>query len=802
MPIIVMPMLKNYLLIAWRSLLKNKLFSFINIFGLALSISVCMIVIVRIVDALAYDTFHHDVASIYRITSGMTNPQGDHWTLASSPLPLKQALLDDDIAAGTITHLYPAVHITAKDQSREFAVKGVFIEPSFFSMFGFSCQYGNPKKALSAPNRLLLSQTLAEKFYGPHDPTGKTLTLGNLGEFEIAGVINTPVSKSHIAYDVFISMATVPMLERQGLLPHKLENWNSFEQGYTYIRIDNAAVKRSVEEKLARAAAEINKPSTTTDREPDNGRVDFRLQPLSAITPGSSDIYNDIGRGTSRGSLLGEGSIALVVLLAACFNYTNMSIARSLTRSKEVGIRKLSGAQRWQIFAQYIIEAILIALFATFVANAIFGLVLEFKPFNDGYEMVPDVSIGFKLFSIFIGFALFAGLLAGAVPAWILSSFRPARILRGIGFEKLMGNFSFRKGLTVFQFSLSLVILVFLTVFHLQFDFLAKADPGFNRKNIALIPTGDHPEVTATALTNLPQVRATAFTSGRFGTGSRVNVSPESLGGQHVSMEAYNCDNGWFGMMRLKFVAGTAFRPGGGSVVINESAAASLGFKTPDAAVGAVIYLHDSVRATVNGVVKDIYTRGYGNAIQPVLFNEGHSELSYLAVETTENALKIASNLGQVWKKQNPAHAFELRWLDVEMENDNDTSASVSMLAFLGFMTVTIASLGLLGLVVYTVETRRKEISIRKIIGATAAQIVALLSGGFIRLLIIAGVIALPIGYILSDLFLTNFVNRISLGVLDLLLCFVFLLAIGLITILSQTWKASLENPSRNLRSE
>jgi putative ABC transport system permease protein len=801
-PHIMTSMFRNYVLIAWRSLLKNKLFSLINIFGLALSVSVCMIVLVRMIDAFEYDTFHHDGGSIYRITSKITNPQGDNWTLASSPLPLKTYLLGDGVEANSMTHFYPAIQVTAKDRSREFAVRGVFIEPSFFAVFGFTCPSGNAEKALTAPNRVLLSQALAEKFYEQNDPTGKTLTLGNLGEFEIAGVISTPPAKSHIAYDVFVSMATVPILERQGILPTKLENWDSFEQGYTYVRIGDATARRSLESKLARAAAEINKTSAEKNKQGNSGSFDFALQPLAAITPGSPDIYNDIGRGTSRGSLLAEGGIVLVILLAACFNYTNLSIARALTRGKEVGIRKLSGAQRWQIFAQYIVEAVLISLFATFLANGILGVILEFKPFNDGYEMVPDVRIGFKLLSVFAGFAVFAGLLAGAIPAWILSSFRPARILRGIGSEKLMGNLSFRKVLMVFQFSLSLVILVFLTVFYRQFDFLSKADPGFYRKNIALIPAGEHPEVTATGLDKIPGIRSTAFTSARFGTGGRVKASRESVDQLGVSMEAYDCDRAWIDMMRLRFVAGTYFHKGAGTVVISEKAAVALGFKSADEAVGALIYLHDSIRATINGVVKDIYTQGYGNAIQPLLFKEGHGELPYIAVETTQNASQMMTALEQVWKKQNPGHSFELRWLDVEMEKENDKSATISLLGFLGFMTVAIASLGLLGLVVYTVDTRRKEISIRKIIGATVHQIVTLLSAGFIKLLLLSGAIALPSGYLLSNFFLMNFVNRITLGVPELLLCFAFLLAIGLITILSQTWKASQENPSRNLRSE
>jgi len=795
-------MLRNYILIAWRSLLKNKLFSFINIFGLALSMSVCMIVLVRLMDALEYDTFHDHSTSVYRIVTKLTNPQGDSWTLASSPLPLKQTLLADNVKAG-ITRFYPAIGAVAKDQSREFSVKGVFIERSFFDVFGFTCRYGNAAKALESPYRLLLSQALAEKFYGKLDPTGRTLTLGELGEFEIAGVINTPPAKSHINYDVYVSMATVDILENNGLLPKKLNSWDSFEQGYTYIRLENQAARRSLEDKLDRISAEVTKNSQETGHhDNNNGSCRFELQSLDNITPGRSDIYNDIGRGPSRGSLMAEAGIVFIILLAACFNYTNLSVARALTRGKEVGIRKLSGAQRWQIFIQYAIEAIIIALLALGLANVILGLILEFKPFNDGYEMVPAVVVGARLMLVFVCFAIIAGLLAGAIPAWILSSFRPARILRGVGTEKLVGALSFRKVLTVLQFSLSLIILIFLTTFYNQFDFLAKADPGFHRKDIALIPAGEHPGTTATAFERLHGIKRTGFTSGRFGNGESVKASLLNSDEAGVVAEQYTCDREWIDMMHLNIIAGTGFADGSSDAMINEKATLAFGFKSIEEAVGSTIYVKDSTRITIKGVVKDFYTQGYGNAIKPVILREGRSALAYIAIETVPGYADARATLELEWKKQNPGHSFEPYWLDAEMNRENDQTAQISLLAFLGFMTVTIATLGLLGLVVYTVETRRKEISIRKIVGASVHQVITLLSRGFAKLLIISGLIALPVGYILSNLFLRNFANHIHIGIQELTICFSFLLSIGLVTILSQTWKASLENPSQNLKSE
>lgn len=794
-------MLKNYILIAWRNLLKNKLFSFINIFGLALSVSVCMIVLVRIVEALEYDSFHPDHSLIFRITSTITKPQGESHTLASSPLPLAQALLDNQ-ARLMVTHFYPAIRTVAKDRSKEFGVNGVFIEPSFFSVFGFTCKYGNGDKSLAEPNKILLSQAIAEKFYGKINPVGKMITLGELGEFEVAGVMNTPPTKSHIDYDVFVSMASVPLLESNGRLTRQMGNWNTLEQAYTYVRLQDRADKQSLKGILERIEEEVNRAASKSNDKMFGHTVTFEMQALDHITPSPAEIYNDIGRGPSLGSLLAEGGIALIVLLAACFNYTNLSVARALTRGKEVGIRKLSGAQRWQIIIQYVTEAVIIALLALLIANCIFGLILEFKPFNDSYEMVPAVSLGFKLMMVFIAFAIFCGLLAGFVPAWILSSFKPARILRGVGNEKLLGNLSFRKVLTVFQFALSLVILVFLTAFYRQFDFLGKADPGFNTKGIALIPGGDHKEITAAAFEKIAGIQKVGYTSGSFGNSEQVKASRESLDQNGTAIQQYICSNEWLEMMHLTFVAGHHFQNDEEDVIINEKAIAGLGFKDASQAVGSIIYLHDSIRATIRGVVKDFYANGFGNAIQPLVIKQHRRNTSFIAIQTQLQPADIKTTLETEWKKQNPDHVFEMRWLKAEIEKQNDQSAEVSLLGFLGFITITIASLGLLGLVVYTIETRRKEISIRKIIGATEQQIVRLLSGGFVKLLLISGAIALPVGFALSSLFLINFVNRISIGAIELGLCFGFLLTIGLVVVLSQTWKASMENPSQNLRSE
>jgi len=754
----------------------------INILGLALSMSVGVLELIRITDAFDYDQFHNDRQNIYRIISNVTNAQGDTWQFASSPLPLKQAITADNHLS---TLVYPAVQSTISDASNEFECSGAFIDAAFFKVFGFRLTYGDTT-SFDSPQQVLLSENFSKKFFGNTNPVGKVVSLDKLGEFEIAGVIETPPTKSHINYDVFVSMASVDN--------DKLNDWNTFRSGYTYVRVADENEKQLLNREIQQLQKKINPENSESS-------LEFELQPLTSISPSPSDMYNEIGRGPTRGSLMAEITIVLIVLVAACFNYTNLSIARALTRGKEIGVRKLSGATRFQIIAQYVMEAILISAIALVVANVIVAPILEYQPFNDGYEMIPTLKINWRFAGLVIGFTFLTGLMAGILPAWLLSSFKPATILKGVATEKLMGHLSLRKSLLVFQFSLSLVVLIFLSTFYNQFDFLSHADPGFNSEGVLIVPKGMHSDVTIASFGNIGGVKATGLTSGMFKNNMTATVSKQRNDENRASFDYYACDRNWLEIMGLKVASGSPDLGNPGNVVINRKALSALGFQNAEEATGSLIYFNDSIRVTISGVVEDFYSHGYGNSIRPVIFRGDSSLFKMIAVEVEGQNDNLVATLKSQWLKQNPSHSFEYTLVDEETRGDNGR-ATTSMLGFLGIITISIASFGLLGLVVYTVEVKRKEISIRKIIGATVQQLVALLSKGFLKLLCIAGAIALPIGYLLGELFLANFVNHISVGVLQLILCFGLLLGIGLVTILSQTVTAANENPSTNLRSE
>ncbi len=794
-------MIKTYFVIAWRSLLKNKLFSFINIFGLALAMSVGMMVMIRVKDSFSFDKFHPHPEYTYRITSHITNPEKLSWELASTPLPLQDILEQDTLLAAASVSLYPVIHESATDGVKDIVVSGSFTQGSFFDAFGFKLLHGNASVALSQPFSIVLSKSTSEKFFGTNNPVGKLLTFEKLGVFQITGVLAEAPGKTHINNDVYISYTTVGKLEALGKLPSKSKTFNSFESGYTYIVLHENQSREKLQSALDRVAKDINRDS-------DQSIFRFNTQKLSAISPNWGTLYNDFARAASWGKIITEGTVAFIILLAACFNYTSLSIARSLTRTREIGIRKIAGAKRSQIFFQYIVESVVLSFFALLLASVILSFILEYKPFNDGYEFIPEISVDSILILSFTGFALFAGLLAGVMPSWILSSFKAVKMLRNTMTENIMGGMTLRKILLVFQFSISLVVLIFLTAFYRQFSFMEQADQGFAKENIVAIPVqAKESDSFRNEISRIAGVQQVGSISSIFGDHSTrsANIGLSLDLQRSVKIDYYFCDAGAIPINELEIVAGGNFDSNTvdreHSIILNQKAVHVLGFQNIHAAIGESVWI-DSTQLRIVGVVKDFYNKGVANAIAPMALRNRAANQN-LMVKINPNVLQHTTvQLEKTWSKVYPGRIFTYTWLDKENARRYDQTATISLLGFLAFMTVTIASLGLLGLVVFTVETRRKEISIRKIIGASVGQIISLLSKGYIKLLVIAGIIAIPIGYLLSTFFLMNFANRVSFGAGSAIIAFGFLLFIGLAMIISQTFRASIQNPVKNLRND
>lgn len=796
-------MFKSYLKTAIRTLQKNRLTTFINLFGLGLSMSVGLMIMVRLQDALSYDRFHPAAERTYRIISSYYKKGGEQWKLATTPLPLKDELNKNGNIVEDCVSMYPAFNGKANGNGKEIYINGAFTEPSFFHVFGFSLLAGNAITALQQPNKVVISKAVADKFFGLQNPIGKIITLEKGGSFEVTGVLKNPPGKSHLDFDAYASYASVASMEKTNALAAKASDWFAFNAAYTYVLVKERVPEIALENQLtsiARLLNDINK----------NGISSFRTQRLDKITPGREDLAYDRS-GSSWGKFYVEMSVALLILIAACFNYTNLTIARALTRAKEVGIRKIVGARRYQVFIQYVVEAVLLSLLSLGFAWLILGFIIRYAPFNDGYEFIPS-SFRYNGTMVLwsLGYALLAGILAGLSPAWILSSFKPLRVLMNLSTAKVLGKVSLQKSLIVFQYTLSLTMIIFLFAFYKQFSFLAKLYPGYKTANVLVVRLdGIDENIMAQKILGVAGVRDVAATSANFT--KRFNGLRAPFWITHnkeaVNLQYYYADQKFIPSLNFSFVAGGNFpsetRGAERYIVLNESAAQALGFKSPEMAIGQKLWIDDSSRVEITGVLKDFRYEGAGQPIEPLAFRNKQNAYSYLYINTNgDNSNRLTTDLKNICIELQPSRPPGFFWLDEELDKSNSQTATISLLGFLAFIALSIASLGLLGLVVYTVEVKRKEISIRKIVGADKKQLIQMLSRGFVRLLLIAGLIAMPIGFILGKMFLQNFAMRASFGVLQLLACFMLMFCIGLFTVISQTYKAAMANPVKSLRTE
>lgn len=798
-------MLKSYIKIAIRSLLRNRLTSFINIFGLGLSMSVGLMVIIRLLDQLSYDNFHPAPERTFRITSSYHQKNGERWKMASTPLPLKDALNTNENLIEACTSVYPAFNGKASAGGKEIGINGAFTDPSFFKVFGFSLAKGNSVTALQQPNSVVISKPVAQKFFGTENPVGKIISLEKKGAFLITGVLDEIPGKSHLDFDAYASYASIAQLEKTKALPERLNSWFAFNTGYTYALLKNETNPDALRYQLQSIATELNRINK-------DAVSSFDVQRLDKITPGHDALVNEIGRRSSWSKIYFELGVALLILLAACFNYTNLTIARALTRAKEVGMRKIVGAKRYQIFIQYVVESVLLSLFSLGFAWIILAFIIRYAPFNDDYEFIPS-SFRYNQTLVYwsLAYALLTGMFAGVSPAWILSSFRPLRVLKNLSTAKILGKVSLQKSLIVFQYTLSLTLIIFLFAFYKQFSFLSKADPGFRRENVMIIPTNDIDErIAAQKLSTVTGVRSVTATTADFtkrfsGLSTPVWVSNNR---EAFSMKYYYADKNFIPAMEFKLVAGTNFpaetEKDEHYIILNEKAVQALALGSPQKAVGQKVWINDSTQLEVAGVLKDFQYEGAGRPVDALALRNKRNAYAYLYLTTDSKDKKaFMTSVEQAWKKIQPSsQPGQLSWLDEEIEESNSQLATISLLGFLVFIAIAVASLGLLGLVVYTVEVKRKEISIRKIVGAGKAQLIRKLSRGFVNLLLIAGLIAMPIGYILGSLFLQNFAQRTSFGIFQLLGCFMIVFLIGLFTVISQTYKAAMVNPVKNLRTE
>ncbi|MCK8496100.1 MULTISPECIES: ABC transporter permease [Spirosoma] len=787
-------MLSSYLKIAWRNLWKHKLFSFINVFGLASGLTVCLLAMASIKGAFDLDSFHAHADRTYRILTDVVRLNNDVSPFATSPMPLAAALKKQYDFVDQVTRVVPTRNEFLGNHKR-LTMKAYAVDTAFFQIFNYPLAKGLPP---TQPNTVVLTPQTAGKFFGSGNPIGQTLYNPGLGTFTVTGVLAKPPTKSHLVFDMLMSWRVSDQSRAA------YADWQPYTIGYTYVMLKPGTPLQSLEKVLPT----VHSRATRDLQFKDIKGYSFRTQRLDHLSPSREEL----SLGTHEPSLAGllvEFGVGLVTLLMAAFNYINLTLARSLSRAREVGIRKVAGALRSQLIGQFMAESVVLSLLALGLA---FGLLEFIKPMAFVRQwLISGVQWDWTIWTAFILFSILAGLLAGIVPARILSGFEPARVLRSQTGLRTIRGISLRKSLIVLQFTISLIAMIGLLTMVRQMNYMATGDYGFRRDRILILPLSDVPvERLMNELDRVAGVERVGATSELLGSHGGMRQWVKRRRASQDSSVAFisSVNHQFVSTLNLTLLAGqnlpqATADTSGRLVVINEEAVKALRLGSPQEAVGQSVWLNDTTDVSIAGVVKDFHFTSFSLAVEPLVLRSIPSQYRYVNIGVAAGAeAAVLTDVQRIWKQLSPYQPFEGQWYEDFLRERHSHHEDTNFMWLLIGLAFSIACLGLLGMVTYNTQTRVKEVGIRKVLGAEVGQLVWLLSGDFVRLLLIAGVMALPLGYLAGYAFLVHFAYRVSIGVETLGLCLVVLLVLGSLTIGLRTYRAALMNPTDSLRSE
>jgi putative ABC transport system permease protein len=809
-------MLRNYFKTAFRSLMRHRFFSAINIFGLAVAMSICMGIIMLVADQMMYDRHNTNRDRIYRITSTMIGSNGEQGgnEYATTVLPVRDELLHNYTGvekAARILRGFGNGWIEFDQQDANVPLAGFYADPEVLDIFEYDLEYGDKKTALVEPYSVVLTKKAAKKLFKQDNPLGEMIKVGDQGLYKVTGVIKETDLKSHIVFEAFASMASVKSLKADARHDRSkdIDNWNNFTAGWVYVMLEEG---KSAED-ITPHFDKIFKKQYAGITNPDQYKVKFHLQELMDISPGKF-MNNPIGPFLPWVFIYFFAGLAGLVLLTSCFNFTNLSIARSLTRAREIGVRKVTGAARWQIFVQFLSESILIALFSLAVA---FIFLMAVKPFmlqlTFARVLKWDLEANYYVYGVFLLFATVVGILAGFFPAAVLSGFQPVKVLKGLSNVKLFSKMGLRKSLLVAQFTMSLIFILTVIVVSNQLQLFLKADHGFNMEKKILLRL-HNTSVTAlktelekqSGIESVSAVSHVPASGTTYGNGFKKSLDEKDW----TNLNYFAVDEDYLKNIDVELVAGRYFKKEDGEsnknfIVINEFAVKSLHYKSPMDALGEeIIHQPDSTKKQIIGVVKDYTHQLMVDKVQPMALMYNPAEIAILQIQYSGNYDNASKIVEKAWATVNPSLKIDYKDFKGEILwfYDMIFGDLVNILGVVAFLAIVISCLGLLGMATYTTETRVKEISIRKILGSSNGSLVYLLSKGFLTILGIAIVIAVPAAYFINNLWLELITYHITINAGMILLGVLVLIVFGVITIGSQTWRAAFINPVDNLKSE
>ncbi|GAB3704371.1 ABC transporter permease [Spirosoma flavus] len=796
-------MLTNYLKIAWRGLLKNRLFTFLNLIGLATGLAVALLLMLYVKDELQFDTYHANAERIYRV--GVTATfDGKSMKWANAPNAVGPALKSDvpNVAQQVrlLRHNFgQTAFVNSRD--RKFAEKNVYwADSSLFDVFDITLLKGNPKTALNGPKKVVLSQTTANRYFGSENPVGQVLYVDNRDTLEVTGVyVNFP-GTSTLDADLIGSFSTVRWAKNL--------SWSnaSFE---TYVLLSPPAKAASVEKQMADV---LNKNVPKKEQ-----WFSLWLQPLKDIHLHSADITN---ASTSRIGDFRQVKIllvlAIVILLIACINYMNLATAKAQIRFREVGVIKTVGASMRHLVSRFYLETGLMVSLAVLLAISI--VIASLPLFNQltGKQLpfsallLPEVMVGL------LAIGLLITLIAGSYPAFYLSSFSPKYLL-STTFRNQSGAGLFRRSLVVIQFSASVILIVCTAIFYQQLQFIQAQKLGYEPTQVLAVMTAaakDKTQIDALmndyrSLSNVEEVcRAQAF-PGDGGSGRTLSKTDNSTGG--MAIKTNHVGKEFVDVLGLRLLAGKTLPASKDEkdttvqVVLNKTAVAYLGY-TPQKAIGQKAHnLFGWDRAEIIGVVDDFHFESLHTPIGAYAFHNADTEgRPYLLVKTrTAHLPETMRQLERIFQKDMPDSAFEFTFLDDFLNTlYRSEQRTAQVVLVFSALAILIACLGLFGLAAFTAEQRTKEIGVRKVLGASVGSIVTLLSKDFLKLVVVAILIASPIAWWAMNQWLADFAYKITIQWWIFLVAGLVAVIVALLTVSFQSVKAALTNPVKSLSSE
>lgn len=810
-------MIRNHFKTSVRNLMRNKLFSAINIIGLAIGMSVGLLLIAFVHDLLSYDTFHEKDNRIYRITSHAKFKQGYSSKFATTSVKIDGLIKEKVSGVEETAMLRTEFSGDASINGNFIPFTGIYAAPSMLRIFTMPMLNGDAATALLEPYSIVLTETSAKKLFGAEDAFGKAVRFNDI-DYQVTGILKDIPFFSHIQFESLVSLSTItPRLDKN----HDLLKWgNVYQRNYVYVLVDDGTPIANLQAQLDAIGIEENR----ADQEAD---IHLSLLPLQDIMLGEN-LENSIRPVMPEIVLWIISGLALVVILSACFNYTNLSIARSMRRYKEVGLRKVIGAEKSHVRALFLGEAVMVSCIALIFS---FGIFLMLRPQLIGIapELLSLVKLEITrpMLILFMAFAIAIGLMAGFLPALFFSQVNAMHALRDTSSVKVFKGISLRRVWVVLQYTVTLIFITSTVIGYVQYKNILAFDLGFKTENILNIDLqGNKPEELINKLKAVPEVTGVSQ--------SKIITSVGNAWGGFLKYKDLRdsalvftniVDENYIPVHEYQLVAGHNFitRPvtneATSEIIVNEKTLRLFNISNgdPQKALGEEVLLSTirdaAKKLTIVGVIKDFHYGKLNEEIKPVAFTYLTPDI-FLRPDRIDGLVNVRLNtsdpqevmikIREVWKSVDSVHPFQAEFYDDSIEDAySELSAMIKVIGFLSFIAISIASLGLLGMVVFTTETRLKEISIRKVLGATSGNLVILLSRGFVLLLALSALMALPITYLFFEkVVLINFPFHEPIGIVELFVGLLAVLAIAFVMIGSQTVRTARSNPAEVLKSE